>query len=302
MKLLLENWRKYLLSEIEIVDDDEQDVPYDYDEEMIKDKEQLEKKHFGFDKEELNDIANNVASLFTKYSRYDPDERKQLNKGLLDLSIKYGKAINHVGSGAFRTVVSIGKDLILKVARDPSYNYMNITDHKLGTDSELEGIFPRVYAYGGNNKLNSKGFDWIVIEKTTTIEDDFEIIPFFPSSYLGSANNYDSNQQQAYVKLIAYCLETYINPNVTMRYDYASTIDTVLEMLKAKAKEMGYQEPANIELNKLAQDFERNSKAFRLIGKILKKYPNGVPSEMVRGGNCGVGYDGRFVIIDSSIF
>lgn len=297
MKLLFENWRKYLISEIEIVDDDEQDVPYDYDEEMSKDKEQLEKKHFGFGKEQIDDIANNIISLFKKYDRYDPDERKQLNKGLLDLSIKYSKAINHVGSGGFRTVVSIGKDLVLKIARDSSYNYMNVSDYQLGTDSELEGIFPRVYTHGGKTARKNKAFDWIVIEKTTPIDYDEQIFPFFKSSYLNEPT--DPSQKSAYLFLIHCCLDRYTGTNTELKDYYA---DILLEMLKIKANEMGYEEPTQIDYKKLTEDFERNSKAFRLVSKVIKKYPNGVPNEMVRTKNCGIGNDGRFVIIDSSIF
>ena len=52
----------------------------------------------------------------------------------------------------------------------------------------------------------------------------------------------------------------------------------------------------------MSKNFMRYSDNFRKIVRITKEYPNLDVVEALAIGNCGVGYDGRFVIIDSSIF
>jgi hypothetical protein len=59
---------------------------------------------------------------------------------------------------------------------------------------------------------------------------------------------------------------------------------------------------STIDFDMINQDFMRYSDNFRKIARIIKEYPNLDVMEALAIGNCGVGYDGRFVIIDSSIF
>ena len=58
----------------------------------------------------------------------------------------------------------------------------------------------------------------------------------------------------------------------------------------------------SVPYDKLYYDFKYNSKNFQSLSNLVKKYPEASPNELLAHPNCGIGSDGRFVVLDSSFF
>jgi len=290
MKLLLENWKKYLLNEIEIVDNEEEEE-YDYDAELLKQQGETENKFFGPVLERAQELAVEIGLLKKGYEDYG-DEGQMLRRAVEKKGEKLGLDIKYLGSGASRYAISVNDEFVIKLVHGNSYMQIQINqdDYKLGTDSELGGIFPRVYKHGPQNQKWYPDFYWIIMEKATPLTDDKKIVSFFPTSYIQSK---DLNELEAscYKLLIAACAEN---------KDYIKVPSLKGELLKLLQKTNPNISSINYE--EITKDFMRNSSNFRKVVTLFKKYPNLDVEEALAKGNCGVGYDGRFVIIDSSIF
>lgn len=293
MKLLLENWKKYLLSEIEIVDDDKEEEyeEYDYDAEVLKQQQELESSYFGPVLDRAQELAVEIGLLTKGYEDFG-EEGQMLRRTITKKGQKLGLDIEYLGSGSSRYAISVNGEFVIKLAHGNSYMQiqMNQDDYKLGTDSELGGIFPRVYKHGPQNQKWYPDFYWIIMEKAIPLTDDKKIVSFFPTSYIQS-KDLDELEASCYKLLIAACAE---------KKDYIRAPSLKGELLKLLQKTNPSISSINYE--EIRKDFMTNSNNFRKVVTLFKKYPNLDVYEALAKGNCGVGYDGRFVIIDSSIF
>jgi len=180
MKLLLENWRRFLK--------EEDQKEYDYEAEVAKEKEELEQKHFGASA----NIGQMLYDIYQKEMAYlgsqgvAPDDIVDEHDDIFDViqtkfnNISSNKvssnSLENSGRGAFRAVFSCDKDFVIKIdaSIDGSGKDMNREDQQLGTNKKYGDIFPRVFKFDPEYK-------WIVAEKVTPIERVEGITKFFPN-------------------------------------------------------------------------------------------------------------------------
>ncbi len=149
MKLLFENWRKYLVSEIQIVDDDEQDIPYDPQQDEQERLGSLEKKYLGIDSDTITQIGNDLVSMYHR-----PFALVKLH--MVD---KYGIDLKKPQSGSFRTTYQITDDIVIKIAHETKHGLkMNGEDYLLSTEGGIGSIFPKFYGSPGDCE---EGCAWI---------------------------------------------------------------------------------------------------------------------------------------------
>jgi hypothetical protein len=289
MKLLLENWKKYLLNEIEIVDNEEEEE-YDYDAELLKQQGETESKFFGSVLERAQELAVDISRLMFNYEDYG-EEGEILRRAVERKGEKLGLNVKYLGSGASRFAISVDNDFVIKIAkelRSTDIIQMNKDDYNLGTNPSFGGIFPRVYKHGPQGEKYHPDFFWIIMEKATPLVDNRKIASFFKSSFVDS-DNLDESEAYAFLILMSSCI---VRGSL-----YYEVKPRIIKLLQKKNPNM-----STIDFDMINQDFMRYSDNFRKIVRIIKEYPNLDVMEALAIGNCGVGYDGRFVIIDSSIF
>jgi len=293
MKLLIETWKKYLLNEIQIVDNEEEEE-YDYDAELLKQQGETESKFFGSVLERAQELAVDISMLTMNYEDYG-DEGQMLRRAVERKGEKLGLNVKYLGSGASRFTISVDNDFVIKVSKGLGYSQieMNKDDYNLGTDPSFGGIFPRVYKHGPQGAKYHPDFYWIIMEKATPLVDDKKIASFFKSSFVDS-NNLEEWEASAYKALIAACVTRTVYTN---SFVYGSMEEVVISVLQKKNPTV-----STIDYDMITQDFMRYSDNFRKIVRVMKEYRKLDVSEALAIGNCGVGYDGRFVILDSSIF
>jgi hypothetical protein len=288
MKTLLENWKKYLLNEIEIVDNEEEEE-YDYDAELLKQQGETENNFFGSVLERAQELAVAISTLMFNYEDYG-EEGEMLRRAVERKGEKLGLNVKYLGSGASRFTISVDNDFVIKVSKGLGYSQieMNKDDYNLGTDPSFGGIFPRVYKHGPQGAKYHPDFFWIIMEKATPLVDNTKIASFFKSSFVDS-DNLDESEAYAFLILMSSCIV-----RGSLYYELKPRI---IKLLQKKNPTV-----STIDFDMINQDFMRYSDNFRKIVRIIKEYPNLDVMEALAIGNCGVGYDGRFVIIDSSIF
>ena len=291
MKLLLENWKKYLKEQ-------EEEQEYDYDSEVAKEREELEKKYFGASASigELlyNIYSNEIKELENQGWYFDDiiDAHDNIFKRIQRKFNEFSKTnkiesnkLENSGRGSFRAVFSCDKDFVIKIdaSIDGSGKDMNKEDQQLGINKKYGDIFPRVYKYDPSYK-------WIVAEKVKEIKTEvYKINSYFPNLYLKPdvlplvghtrvlqlSFEYKIAQMQGDKKAMNDCLQGYekmksfvaTNPNVTL--------DMIVN-----------------EFNKLPIFYKIVSAAFE----------HGIEiQDAIRPGNMGIGNDKRLVILDSSI-
>lgn len=293
MKLLLENWKKYLLNEIEIVDNEEEEE-YDYDAELLKQQGETENKFFGPVLERAQELATEISMLTMSYEDYG-EGGQMLRRAVERKGEKLGLNVKYLGSGSSRYTISVDDNFVIKIAKSlGSYIIqMNKDDYNLGTDPSFGGIFPRVYKHGPQGAKYHPDFFWIVMEKATPLEDVKKIVSFFPSSFV-SVEELSPEEAYMYKLLISACVSKIENPSRSVYYNQEKY---VINLLQKKNPDV-----SKIDYDMITQDFMRYSDNFRKIVRVMKKNPSLDVAEALAIGNCGIGYDGRFVIIDSSIF
>jgi len=134
MKLLIENWKKYLLNEIEIVDNEEEEE-YDYDAELLKQQGETESNFFGSVLQRAQDLAVAISTLMFNYEDYG-EEGQMLRRAVERKGEKLGLNVKYLGSGASRFTFSVDNDFVIKVSKGLGYSQiqMNKDDYNLGTD------------------------------------------------------------------------------------------------------------------------------------------------------------------------
>ena len=135
-----------------------------------EEEEDLGKKHFGANSNDLTFLALDLSSYISAL-------RQGFNESLEKIGGKYGFKISLLGSGAYRTAFSIGNDLIIKISNrlgGEDGARMNREDYRLGTDPEIGGIFPRAY----DKAPYGKGFNWVTLERVKEISHRHELAHF----------------------------------------------------------------------------------------------------------------------------
>lgn len=278
MKLLLQNWRKHLVEQ-----------------KQEKTLQQNELEYFGSD---IVVIASNLLEEVREL-QYDNDDSYQA--GTLaagEISDLHGKQIRMLGFGSWRMGFLVDNKFVVKLNyRDSeSGRGMNQDDFKLGRLGDIGELFPKVYQHDPN-------YDWIIMEKATPIKNWDQILRFFPNGLLP---NYDSMMAKfSFMDLFYIALQYKV---ADLRDD-----DNVLDGIKRSysLKEYGQKEPRFLHL---FQEKNPNLKEqpplelvvsnfeyplFLSLAKLVAEFD--VAISEIRPGNTGIGEDGRFLLIDSSI-
>jgi hypothetical protein len=289
MKLLFENWRKFLLNEIEIVDDDEQDIPYDPQQDEQERLGSLEKKYLGVDADTITQIAEVLLGMTPNaIGNLAPKAGMSFNSKKQYIMDKFGVEISNPQSGAYRTTYGITDDIVIKIAVNKFGFKMNKDDYVLATEGGIGSIFPKYYASPGCDE----GCSWLAMERVTPMtnlpEEQRSLAHFFPSTILKTPQSH--NERDAYMHVLAACVS-----HKKVQYWIKQE---VLEMINFNRREKF----RSIPYNKLYYDFKYNSKNFQSLIDLISKYPKIKADEMLANTNCGVASDGRFVVLDSSFF
>lgn len=289
MKLLLEAWKGYLASTKPIPQQDpnypeeEEDV-YGSNEEPKSELEQLETEFFGKNISELDDICNNLYEDYKKRGYRD-------TQGVSTFAQKYGQKIGlpikYLGSGVYRATYSIANDLVLKIATNQYFNSavkMNEYDYKLGTDSSINNITPRAYLHG--NK-----YEWVLLERVTEIQNNYEAAKYFQSNLFPDVNSMSDQKKEFYFDIVLDTLEYYYNKNDNSR----------IAQYDSKVNNFDFSEKQKIPtFHEFRQDLYDNNKTYKALAKAVEKYK--IYVREIRYFNIGYGSDGRFVMLDSSVF
>lgn len=293
MKLLLEAWKGYLASTKPIPQQDpnypeeEEDVywksdaeKYGDEEELPASTEELETKYFGIDKTDLTRICKTLRLNYTKYAYANNAEIERFARVL---GKQVGLNIKFMGDGAFRATYSIGNDLVMKISSQfDQYSFdMNKSDYKLGTDPEIGNIFPRAY-------LHDYVYEWILLERVTPIKKNHEAAKYFENPILGSVEQLDEDEKNDYFNLVMLSLEE----------DKRERFNNLLKYSKLVNRFPNKNDIPTAD--KLKKYMLRSSHTYRSLYKAIKKYKIDVGE--IRFDNIGYASDGRFVLLDSSIF
>lgn len=280
MKLLLENWKKFIT---EATDEPEE---YDYDKEMAAEASELETKHFG----SIRELAKMAYDTYHQEMQrfvskiYNKKELTLYHDAMAgEVYHKSGKVLIDGGRGSFRATFHYSKDYVIKIdaTLDGSGKEMNREDKELGTDPQYEDLFPRCYFWDSDYK-------WIVLEKVKEITDLNTLNQFFKSSLLR-----DNSIPEFNVFLIQAAVK------------YKVGIITKDQPLMDEAKKQfdnyksGVVMNSYVTLDSLVKDLD-NNKTFISVCNAVVRFSIEI-TEVIKKYNSGVGADGRFVILDSSI-
>jgi len=294
MKLLIENWRRFLKEE------DEKE--YDYEEEVAKEKEELEQKHFGasanigqmlydiYQQEMVALEAQGVApdDIFDEHDNIFDVIQTKFNK-LNSSNTISSNSLENSGRGAFRAVFSCDKDFVIKIdaSIDGSGKDMNREDQQLGTNKKYGDIFPRVFKFDPEYK-------WIVAEKVTPIERVGGITKFFPNSLFRS----DLMNSHLYLDGIKYAMDYKV---CQMKGDKDAMKDLLVGFEYLRKGDLTYDTyvPIDKYVDAVIKKFNKNPNFFKIVSAVFE---HGIEIEdSIKQGNMGIGSDGRLVILDSSI-
>ena len=273
MKLIFENWRKHI------------------NEQEEKTLQQKEEQFFG------SDIVIIAIDLLDEMRKVH-DPMFYGNEVAHTVSKIHNKDIIMLGSGSWRAGFLVDDKFVVKLNyRDSeSGRGMNRDDVRLGRLGDIGELFPKVYQY-------DKDYDWIIMEKATPIKDWDQILRFFPNRLLP---NYDSMMGKfTFMSLFTICLQYKVaelqgdDANID-DYDYeynskryGAKQKAFVELFQEKNPNLKDQPPLKL----VVSNFEYP--LFLSLAKLVSEF--GVQINEIRPGNTGIGEDGRFLLIDSSI-
>jgi hypothetical protein len=278
MKLLFENWKRFLKE----ADDQE----YDYDAEMLAQQQELEKEHFGSSIKELAQMAyDTYREQIKKYSSQVQSKRELIlyhEAMASEVYHKSGKKLLDGGRGSFRATFHYDKDYVIKIdaTLDVSGRQMNQEEKELGTTVTDGELFPRCFLW-------SPTYEWIVVENVKEIRSFEEINDFFPNNLIKVSDP---------VHYHMYFMDA-INYRVAQLTNDTKTIERLTEEFQ-QTKHM-FTVNSYVTIQKIQQEFRKNN-LFNNICRLIVNYDLDTKDSLSRY-NTGIGFDGRFVILDPSV-
>jgi hypothetical protein len=174
MKLLLENWKRYLKEELK---------PDDYEDEPFPEEQSEEDKAEAY----LGNPKSIGEFLYKAYRNElskQPDASEAQYKadeiaGTIAYKVKntFPDNVRYLGHGVFRTAFSLNKNFIIKINSsfdEAAAQEMNKDDFTLSRDPQISKIFPKVYSH-------DPSFNWIVMDRVFPIIMPKELLSFFPN-------------------------------------------------------------------------------------------------------------------------
>lgn len=274
MRILFENWRKY-----------------------ITEVSQQEQSYFG----NTIKIADQIIDELDKWKSGLQDRShnfiKQNMQQFADLLKQKIPNLTFIGAGQFRAVFSTDKDIIIKVdytdgSVAKEQNESDASIGRLGDDPVFSHLFPKSY-------LSHKDSRWVILEKVKPLnkEEYDKFNQFFNTSEIQKFTNN--------TKLIGYYIRACLVYDVAYSYykqedlNIQQAISNELRKLmpvinSLKSTEKIYQTPP---VRQLVPSLQKG-KLFVDLVRACYKYKID-PSE-IRPDNVGITEDNRFVILDSS--
>jgi len=264
MKLLFENWKRY-----------------------ITEVSEAEQSYFG----DLPNVAKQIEKAFDKFKMHVDTKYGEITMNTIQAELVFftsdvakqtgGKALA-IGCGKFRCGFDIGDEYIIKFDISPNgeAREQNMTDAKIGRNSEWNDIFPR-------SVVSSDDYRWVALERVRVLtnKDMKEFNSFFPNPKLKG----HISDLYAYYSLIITAL-LFNSGDVKLAQDEYSILESKYWALQTKH--------TGLTLEIVADGFTQHNPHDRIIRAIIEF---GIRPEEIRTNNVGVGADGRFVIIDSSV-
>jgi hypothetical protein len=285
MKLLLENWKRYIKEELR---------PEDYEDFPQKEEEEAE-AYLGNPKS----IGEFIYTAFREELEKQPDETQaQLwsDRIISDANSKIKKQfpnVKYLGHGVFRTAFTLNKNLIIKVNSSyttDSGQMMNKDDFMLSRDPKISKIFPRVYSHDPD-------FNWIVMDLVYPIVTPKEFLSFFPNkniptSLINSKTIFYRSILQNSIKYKVFKVTGDKKLKNEVDYIYDTSIKDSLQ------KEIG----SVLTMEEIVIGFNE-TETFSQVCNAIVKY--GLRITEIRPNNTGYtigeGGEKQFVILDSSI-
>lgn len=275
MKLIFENWRKHI-----------------NEEETLQQKEE---QYFG------SDIVGIAIDLLDKVRQlqYDSDDYSddydQIGKlAANEISDLHGKQIRMLGFGSWRMAFLVDDKFVVKLNYKDSESGrgMNKDDTNLGRLGDIGELFPKVYQHHGN-------YDWIIMEKATPIRRWDQILEFFPNRLLPEYNAIMARLSFMDVFMLSFQYKvaelngnTYAMEKLEKSY-YGDKKDRFIYLFQEKNPNLEHQPSLKL----VVSNFEYP--LFLSLAKLVSEF--GIEIYEIRPGNTGIGEDGRFLLIDSSI-
>jgi len=283
MKLLLENWKRYIKEELK---------PQDYEDFPQKEEDEAE-AYLGNPKS----VGEFIYRAFREeLEKYPDDTEAQLwsDRVTSDANYKIRQKfpnVKYLGHGVFRTAYTLNKNLIIKVNTSfttDNGQLMNKDDFTLSRDPKTSKIFPKVYSHDPD-------FNWIVMDLVYPIVTPKEFCSFFPNKLVPSSliNSATIFYRSIIQNSIRYKVGKVTQDNDALNkveYLYDSTIKPTLETILGK--------PTTME--EIVKEFDQT---FFDVCNAIVKY--NIRITEVRPNNTGFTIDQsgnkNFVLLDSSI-
>jgi len=194
-----------------------------------------------------------------------------------------------MGKGSFRAVFSIGQDRVVKIdTSDGKAVEMNKNDAKFGRLGDMSQIFPKVYGF-------DKDYKWIVIEKVTPLKNKKGIIKFFQNPLLQGVDIED--QYEIWKAFLYYYVLKQNNgaPQALERME-----NRCVSLLRQNlVKPPPFDQVLGRYLKTPFDQKQGNRSTFALLAKAINEL--NISFSEIQQGNVGLGSDGRFLILDSSV-
>jgi intein-encoded DNA endonuclease-like protein len=204
-----------------------------------------------------------------------------------DVSKETGLQVSFLGKGAFRSVFKVENDTIIKlnIAKDSQNGKnMNQEDFELGTNARYGNIFPKAYELDPDQ-------NWIILEQVTTLPDYFRISKYFPNEVIKSFRD-----PMRYYELFLESVRYVVGKEMRQQEFIDKSTEKINNISKLFLKALLKRD---VSLEEIVNGFKQNS-TFNDITSAIVRYNMDV-NDALRPKNIGVGQDGRFVILDSSI-
>jgi hypothetical protein len=282
MKLLLENWKRYIKEELK---------SQDYEDFPQKEEDEAE-AYLGNPKS----VGEFIYRAFREELEKQPNDLKaQLwsNKIARDVNVKVKQKFSNVkylGHGVFRTAYTLNKDLIIKVNTSfttDNGQTMNKEDFTLSRDPQTSKMFPKVYSHDPD-------FNWIVMDLVYPILSPKEFYSFFPNKIIAPILSKDP----AIYKLI---FQNSIRLDIQKRKNDDELLKEVNNIYKDQlAPKIQEYLGKEIDMDTILKGF--NPLFFQVCNAVLK---HNIRITEVRDNNTGFTIDQsgnkNFVLLDSSI-
>ena len=176
MKVLLENWKRYIKEEVG--SDDYEDEPFPEE----QSEEEKAEAYLGNPKS----VGEFIYRAFRGELEKQPNDLEAqlwsdriISDANYQIKQKFPN-VKYLGHGVFRTAYTLNKNLIIKVNTSfttDNGQLMNKDDFTLSRDSETSKMFPRVYSHDPD-------FNWIVMDLVYPIVTPKEFYSFFPNDII----------------------------------------------------------------------------------------------------------------------